>query len=154
MAPPLLWFLAGALLLGLALSGIDSDGLLLVGGLASLLLTLVTIALALPAPLQVLLYAGLVSVGYVLLRRWDRRQPERSLPPTDSSDRAEVIAPFNADGRGRVLWQGQSWAALNLIPETPLQAGQEVTVMGRQGTRLQVLPRLAASPSEILRGRP
>lgn len=140
MAPPLLWFLAGALLLGLALSGVDSDGLLLVGGLASLLLTLVTIALSLPAVLQVLLYGALVSVGYVLLRRWDRRHPERPLPPTDSSGRAEVIEAFTADGRGRVLWQGQSWAALNLMPETPLQAGQDVTVMGRQGTRLQVLP--------------
>jgi membrane protein implicated in regulation of membrane protease activity len=40
-----------------------------------------------------------------------------------------------------VLWQGQSWAALNLEPERPLPVGCSVTVMGREGTRLQVLSR-------------
>ena len=38
--PPLLWLGLGALLLSLVLIGFDSDGLLLVGGLAALLLVL------------------------------------------------------------------------------------------------------------------
>jgi membrane protein implicated in regulation of membrane protease activity len=51
-----------------------------------------------------------------------------------------VIVAFDSEGQGRVLWQGQSWAAQNLDPERPLPAGASVTVMGREGTRLQVLP--------------
>lgn len=145
MSPPLLWFVIGTALLLSALLGIDSDGLLLVGGLGGLLLTLVTIALpALPAALQGLLFALLALAGYLALRRWDRRQQERALPPPATAERAEVISGFDGQGQGRVRWQGQSWAAVNLAPETCPKAGEEVTVMGREGTRLQVLPRALA----------
>ncbi len=141
MAPPLLWFLSAAALLLLALLGVDNDGLLLVAGLCGLLLTLVAIALPwLPPVAQVLLFVALVVMGYSLLRRWARQQRERSLPPSTAAETAEVISGFDAEGRGRVRWQGQSWAAENLMPHSPLRDGQTVTVMGREGTRLQVLP--------------
>jgi len=142
MAPPLLWFLSAAVLLLLALLGADNDGLLLVAGLCGLLLTLVAIALPLLPPLaQVLLFVTLVVVGYGLLRHWARQQRERSVPLSAAAETAEVISGFDADGHGRVRWQGQSWAALNLAPDVPLLPGRAVTVMGREGTRLQVLPR-------------
>jgi membrane protein implicated in regulation of membrane protease activity len=142
MAPSLLWFLIAAALLLLTLLGIDTDGLLLMAGLAALLLTLVTILLPLlPTLLQVLLFAGLVVGGYLLLRRWARQQREGPLPQSAAAERAEVISGFDAEGEGRVRWQGQSWAAVNLAPEMRLSAGTPVTVMGRDGTRLQVLPR-------------
>ncbi len=142
MPPPLVWFLSGAALLLLALLGADNDGLLLVAGLCSLLLTLVAIALPLLPPVaQVVLFVALVAAGYSLLRRWARQQRERSVPASAAAETAEVISGFDAEGRGRVRWQGQSWAALNLTPETALPPGCQVTVMGREGTRLQVLPR-------------
>jgi membrane protein implicated in regulation of membrane protease activity len=73
------------------------------------------------------------------LHRWGGRR-ERSIPPASSGDRATVISGF-ADGReGRVLWQGQSWAATNLEDEQALSPGSEVAVLGREGTRLQVVP--------------
>ena len=115
---PLLWLGLGALLLSLVLIGIDSDGLLLVGGLAAL-----------------------VGVAYALVRRWSSRHGERAIPPAARADLAEVIAPFDLEGEGRVRWQGQSWAARNLEPSRLLPSGSAVTVMGREGTRLQVLPR-------------
>lgn len=146
MAPPLLWFLSAMALLLLALLGADNDGLLLVAGLCGLLLTLVAIALPLLPPLaQVLLFVALVVMGYALLRRWARRQRERPVALSAAAERAEVISGFTPDGQGRVRWQGQSWAAVNLAPETALPAGSEVTVMGRDGTRLQVLPRQACA---------
>lgn len=149
MAPPLLWFLSGAALLLLTLLGVDNDGLLLVAGLCGLLLTLVAIALPLLPPVaQVLLFVGLVVVGYGLLRRWARQQRERSVPASAAAETAEVISGFDAAGRGRVRWQGQSWAAENLAPETALPPGREVTVMGRDGTCLQVLPRQRGSFEE------
>jgi len=142
MAPSLLWFATAAVLLLLTLFGVDNDGLLLVSGLAALLLTLAAILIpVLPPALQVILFAGLVVSGYALLRRWSRQQREGSLPISAAAERAEVISGFDEEGLGRVRWQGQSWAALNLAPETPLPMGTQVLVMGRDGTRLQVLPR-------------
>jgi len=142
MAPPLLWFLSALVLLLLSLLGEDADGLLLVAGVCGLLLTLVAIGFpGWPAAVQVLLYVALVGAGYGLLRRWSRQQRELPLSLSASAERAEVISAFDAEGLGRVRWQGQSWAAVNLDPERSLPAGAAVTVMGREGTRLQVLPR-------------
>lgn len=141
MAPPLVWFLCSTALVLLALIGVDSDGLLLVAGLVGLLITLLNLILPLPPWLALLLFLGIAASAYGLLRRWDHRQRERHLPLTPGAERAVVISAFGEDGRGRVRWQGQSWAADNLEPETLLPPGLEVTVMGREGTRLQVLPR-------------
>jgi hypothetical protein len=139
---PLLWLGLGALLLTLVLIGLDSDGLLLLGGLAALLLVLLASALPQLAMVpQLLIFAALVGVAYTLVRRWSRHQGERTIPPAAGAELAEVIAPFDQEGEGRVRWQGQSWAARNLEPSHRLPNGSAVTVMGREGTRLQVLPR-------------
>jgi membrane protein implicated in regulation of membrane protease activity len=140
--PPLLWLIVGALLLTLVLSGLDSDGLLLVGGVTALVLGLLTSAIPqLAAAPQLLIFTVLVGAAYTLVRRWSRRQGERAIPPAAGAEQAEVIAPFDQEGEGRVRWQGQSWAARNLDPSRQLNSGSPVTVMGREGTRLQVLPR-------------
>ncbi len=144
MAPALFWLLAGLPLLALALTGFDSDGLLLMAGLAALAVALLTAAVgpSLAMALQGVLFAGLLALGYGWLRRWDRSQSERALPPSSRAESAEVISAFEAGGQGRVRWQGQSWAATNLEPTVPLLPGEAVTVMGREGTRLQVMPAL------------
>jgi len=139
---PLLWLGLGALLLTLVLIGLDSDGLLLVGGLAALLLVLLASGLPqLAAAPQLLIFAALVGTAYGLVRRWSRRHGERAIPPAAGAELAEVIAPFDPEGAGRVRWQGQSWAARNLEPSRPLSNGTAVLVMGREGTKLQVMPR-------------
>ncbi len=141
----MLWLALAALLLVLVLVGADSDGLLLIAGLAALLLGLLTTALpVLPLAAQLLLFAGLVGVAYLGLRRWSAGRQARVIPPSSRAELAEVISPFDAHGEGRVRWQGQSWAALNLAPDQTLPTGTQVTVMGREGTRLQVLPRQQA----------
>jgi len=141
MAPSLVWFLCSTALVLLALIGFDSDGLLLIAGLDGLLITVLQACVPLPTWLGLLLFLAVGGTAYSLLRRWDRRQRERSLPLAPGAEQAVVISAFAADGRGRVRWQGQSWAALNLAPETQLAPGTAVTVMGRDGTSLQVLPR-------------
>jgi membrane protein implicated in regulation of membrane protease activity len=141
LTPALFWLLAGLPLLALALVGFDGDGLLLVAGLAALAVALLTAATAaLSTTLQAVLFAVLLALGYGWLRHWDRRHGERPLPPSSRAESAEVISAFEDDGLGRVRWQGQSWAATNLEPGIPLLPGHAVTVMGREGTRLQVLP--------------
>ena len=95
----------------------------------------------LAAAAQLISFVTWVGIGYALLRRWSRRHGERPIPPAAGSELAEVIAPFDREGEGRVRWQGQSWAARNLEPSRQLPSGSAVMVMGREGTRLQVLPR-------------
>jgi membrane protein implicated in regulation of membrane protease activity len=146
-SPPLLWLLMAAGLWLLVLLGLDSDGLLLVGGTAALLMALLVAVLPLPLWLQGLAAALVTLVGYGLVRRWSSRSADPSaLAPSSRTDQADVISPFDADGRGRVQWQGQSWAAQNLQPERLLAPGERVTVMGREGTCLQVLAKDAPSP--------
>jgi membrane protein implicated in regulation of membrane protease activity len=140
-APPLFWLLVASALWLLVLLGLDGDGLLLVGGTAALALSLLLAALALPAWLQAVLFFGLAAAGYALLRRWSLQSADGGalLPP--STDQAQVISAFSAEGNGRVQWQGQSWAAQNVEPHTPLTPGERVTVMGREGNCLQVMAR-------------
>ncbi len=140
--PPLLWLLVAAALWLLVLLGIDSDGLLLVGGSAALLLALLLAALALPAWAQVVTFFSAVAIGYGLIRRWSAQPADpQSLLPAPQADQARVIGAFAPDGRGRVQWQGQSWAAQNMEPERTLSPGERVTVMGREGNCLQVIAR-------------
>jgi membrane protein implicated in regulation of membrane protease activity len=94
----------------------------------------------LPLAGQLLIFAALVGVAYSLVRRWSMDRGERAIPPAAGAELAEVIAAFDQRGEGRVRWQGQSWAARNLEPTRPLARGSAVLVMGREGTRLQVLP--------------
>jgi len=142
MAPPLLWLILSSLALVLVVLGADTDGLLLVLGLGSLLLVFATaLAPALPMLGQFVLFGVLFGTGYGFLRRWSSSQGARVIPSSPSADLAEVIVAFDGEGLGRVRWRGQSWAALNLDPAQGLALGDDVTVLGREGTRLQVLRR-------------
>jgi len=139
MPAALIWLLLGLALLLLELLGAEFEGLL-AGAIAALVVSALSAAL----PLAPLLQAGAFVAGSALLllglQRWGRRR-ERGIPPAGSGERAIVISGFNGSSEGRVLWQGQSWAATNLAAERALEAGTQVSVMGRDGTHLQVLPR-------------
>lgn len=138
--PATLWLTLALTLLLLALFGLDSEGLLMLAAAAALVLWLANALVPLPAGVQILLALALVGGGYAALRRWGGRSREHPIPPASNAGSAEVIEAFDAAGQGRVQWQGQSWAALNLAPERPLQPGTRVSVLGQEGTRLQVLP--------------
>ena len=137
---PLLWLLVATALWLLVLLGLDSDGLLLVGGSTALVLALLLTLLPLPGAVQAVLFLGVVAVSYGLVRRWlNRAGKAPTLRPPSRAEEAEVIQSLAADGRGRVRWQGQSWAARSLEGSKPLRAGERVTVMGREGNCLQVM---------------
>ena len=132
------WLLIALALLASEWLGASFDGLL-PAAVAALLISALSAVLPLPLVPQLLLFALLSGGLLVAIRRWSAQQRERSIPPSPSAERAVVITAFGGDGAGRVRWQGQSWAAENLEPHQPLPAGCEVMVMGRDGTRLQVL---------------
>lgn len=153
LPPSLLWLLVSTALWLLVLLGLDSDGLLLVGGSAALLLALLLSVLPLPAAGQAVVFLALVAASCGLVRRWLSRGAQANpLMPPARAEEAEVIDGFAADGRGRVRWQGQSWAARSLDAAKTLSAGQRVTVMGREGNCLQVMARgpglVATEPGE------
>ncbi len=149
----LLWLaLAGALLL-IELVAPGFGGFLM-GAVAALVLASLA-GLALAPGLQWALFVALTVVGTAAIWRWSQgRGAGRSLE-SSQAELAEVIEGFGGDGQlrpgdagaGRVRWQGQSWAAQNLDPATPLPPGSLVTVLGREGTRLQVLPQPPAGGS-------
>ena len=139
-AATLLWLVAGLALLGLLAAGVDLDGLI-AAGLAALVLSLMTAAVPLTPALQIAGFGALTLALLVGLQRWSQRRRQRSLPAASSADSASVISGFETaqTSGGRVRWQGQSWAAVNLEPTRGLQQGETVVVMGRDGTTLQVI---------------
>ncbi|MBE9173894.1 NfeD family protein [Cyanobium sp. LEGE 06143] len=141
-----IWLLVGLALLGLEGLGAEFDGLL-EAAVAALVVSALSALLPWPPLLQVVTFAVLSGLGLLALRGWERRSRERSIPASGHSQRAAVISGFEGTAEGRVRWQGQSWAATNLETSRTLQPGSAVTVMGRDGNRLQVLP--DAAPGEL-----
>ena len=132
------WLLIGLALLASEWLGASFDGLL-PAAVAALLISVLSAVLPLALWPQLLLF-GLLTGGLLLaIRRWSQSQKERAIAQSPAAERATVIGGFEQESRGRVRWQGQSWAADNLEPEQRLAPGAVVVVMGREGTRLQVL---------------
>ncbi|MFQ6538271.1 MULTISPECIES: NfeD family protein [Aphanothece] len=134
-----IWLLVGLALLGVEWLGAEFDGLL-EAGVAALLVSVLCALLPWPPLVQVGVFAALSLAGLLALRRWERQSRERAIPASSRSQRAEVIGGFEGNAEGRVRWQGQSWAATNLEAGQRLPPGTAVTVMGRDGNHLQVLP--------------
>ena len=61
---------------------------------------------------------------------------------------AVVLSAEAQPERWRVRWRGQSWAALNSDPTIPLQVDEEVFVVERQGTCLQVISKRSLLASD------
>jgi inner membrane protein len=138
MPAALIWLLLGLTLLLLELLGLEFDGLL-AGAVAALLVSVLGAAVPLAPLLQMAAFVLFTALLLGALQRWGRRR-ERSIPPASSGEKATVISGFSGSSEGRVLWQGQSWAATNLEADRALPPNSEVAVMGREGTRLQVMP--------------
>jgi len=139
LAVPLAWLLLAGLLLAIELSQPGFDGLM-VAALGGLSLSVVTALLPLPIWLQIGLFTVITVAGSLWLSRWSARRTPSSERRRLKEDSAEVLGTISPGGEGRVRWHGQSWAASSLDLEQSLEAGDQVLVMGREGTQLQVLP--------------
>jgi hypothetical protein len=96
--------------------------------------------------IQLLLFIASAAILLRGLQVWSRRRRQRNIPASGGSERASVISGFEAGQEaGRVRWQGQSWAAVNLEPAQTLPPGAGVMVMGREGNRLQVIGSLTGA---------
>ena len=130
-----LWLLLGA---GLCLSEllVPTAFVAAVMGLSALAVALVSIALPSP-PLQVLLWVVLSVVLIRAARRWVDRPGTKHHWDAIEGQTLTAIAP----GRdGRVLYEGQSWAARCQDPSQAIAPQMPVRVVGRRGTTLWVMP--------------
>ena len=141
---PLIWLLVAGVLLVVELVQPSFDGLMF-GVFAGLVVSVLTAFLPLQVWLQILLFSVITVLGTLWLSRWSARRNPRPGRRRLKEDTAEVLATIQPGGEGRVRWHGQSWAASSLDVETPLQAGDRVLVISREGNRLQVLPTLPPS---------
>ena len=136
---PLIWLLVAGVLLVVELVQPSFDGLMF-GVFAGLVVSVVTALLTLQVWIQIFLFSLITVLGTLWLSRWSAQRNPRPGRRLLKDNTAEVLAPIQPGGEGRVRWHGQSWAASSLDIETTLQAGDRVLVISRVGTRLHVLP--------------
>ena len=136
---PLIWLAVAGLLLAIELAQPSFDGLMF-AALGALVVSILTAITPMPLILQMIFFLLITVLGTLWLTRWSARRNPSPGGLRQRDDIAEVLAPIKAGGDGRVRWHGQSWAASSIDLETPINAGDQVVVMGREGTQLQVLP--------------
>lgn len=136
---PLIWLAVAGLLLAIELAQPSFDGLMF-AALGALLVSILTAITPMPLILQMIFFLLITVLGTLWLTRWSARRNPSPGGLRQREDIAQVLTPIKAGGEGRVRWHGQSWAASSIDLETPLNAGDQVVVMGREGTQLQVLP--------------
>ncbi|MFL0734709.1 MAG: NfeD family protein [Prochlorococcus sp.] len=139
MPLPLIWLAVAGLLLAIELAQPGFDGLLF-AAIGALLVSILTAIIPISLILQMILFLLVTAIGTIWLTRWSARRNPNPERLRQREDIAEVLTPMAAGGEGRVRWHGQSWAASSIDLETKIDAGDQVVVMGRDGTKLQVLP--------------
>ena len=133
-----IWLSLVLVLLLLTLVGVDLDGLL-EALLAALALAVLTGFVPSTAPVaQIVLFVVLGLLLFAALRIGRKPQSGGGDAAHDLGT-AVVLSAEAQPERWRVRWRGQSWAALNSDPTIPLQVDEEVFVVERQGTCLQVI---------------
>ena len=136
---PLIWLLVAGVLLVVELVQTSFDGLMF-AVFAGLVMSVLTALLPLQVWIQIILFSLITVLGTLWLSRWSAQRNPRPGRRRLKDNTAEVLATIQPGEEGRVRWHGQSWAASSLDVETPLQAGDRVLVISREGTQLQVLP--------------
>ncbi|MEO6041549.1 MAG: NfeD family protein [Croceibacterium sp.] len=111
-------------------------------GLAAIVTGLMTWALGLSVPVQVLDFVALSLIAAFSARRWLAETPIASTDPLMNRRGARmvghtalVVQPI-ADGSGRVKYGDSEWIARG----PPIPAGQRVRIVGTDGSALLVEP--------------
>jgi membrane protein implicated in regulation of membrane protease activity len=131
--PTVLWLVVGAFLCLIELV-LPTAFMAFVMGVSALIMA--AIAHLLPFNLQVLLWMGLSLLLVWLTRRFVRTKSAKQLDATE----AETLTEIPPGKTGRVLYEGNSWAAECEDHSLAIAPHQKVCVVRRKGTTLIVLP--------------
>jgi membrane protein implicated in regulation of membrane protease activity len=105
-------------------------------GISALLVAIV--APLIPVNLQIALWVGLSLLLVWMSRRFVRRT--RTGNHLDATE-AETLTEITTGSGGRVLYEGNSWAACCEDEGLTIGPNQPVYVVGRRGTTLLVIPK-------------
>lgn len=133
-----IWLGLVLVLLLLSLVGFDLDGFLEALLAALSLAVLTSFVPSTTLVVQIVLFVVVGLLLFAALRIGRRRQPGGGGTAHDLGS-AAVLSAEAPPERWRVRWRGQSWAAVNTDPSILLQVGEEVLVVGCQGTCLRVI---------------
>jgi membrane protein implicated in regulation of membrane protease activity len=131
--PTVLWLVVGTVLCLMELV-LPTAFVAFVMGVSALFVA--AIAHLVSINVQIVLWMGL-SLGLVLFSRRFARQ--KSAVKLDATE-AETLTEIPAGKSGRVLYEGNSWAARCEAHEVTIAPDQKVYVVGRKGTTLIVVP--------------
>jgi membrane protein implicated in regulation of membrane protease activity len=133
LSPTVIWLLIGT---GLCLTELvlPTAFVAFVMGISAFAVALV--AGLIPLNLQVALWALLSLVLVLLSRRLVRSRAAIKLDATE----AETLTEIQPGKAGRVLYEGNSWAARCDDPTIAIAPHQKVYVVARKGTTLIVVP--------------
>lgn len=133
LSPTVIWLLIGAILCLIEFV-VPTAFVAAMMGISALIVA--AIAGWIPLGLQIALWAVL-SLGFVLAsRRLVRTKAARNLDATE----AETLTEIPMGRTGRVLYEGNSWAAQCDDPGVAIAAHQKVYIVARKGTTLIVMP--------------
>jgi membrane protein implicated in regulation of membrane protease activity len=130
---PLSWLILGLILIAISL--VIPNPITAAFGFAGLITALV--ALSVPILAKQLLIWAILSGAILLIFYGLVPQNSKSL---ESAQQAEVAVPILAGKVGKVMCNGVQWNARCQISDAVISAGQTVTIVGRQGNTLIVLP--------------
>lgn len=130
---PTPWLVAGLMLLSFSL--LVPRPIVAALGFAGVL-TAVAARHVAPLPSQLFIW-GMLSGGFTLMLRGLVPQESKALEPVRY---ARVLEPIATGGVGRVHYAGSSWLARCQISDGAIAPGSQVTVVGRQGNTLIIVP--------------
>lgn len=133
LTPTLLWLVIGVVLC-LAEVVTPTAFVEFVMGISALMVA--AIAHLIPFSLQILLWMTLSLTLVLLSRRFVRQKAAKKLDATDG----ETLTEIPAGKTGRVLYEGNSWAARCEDDNLAIAPNQKVYIVGRKGTMLIVIP--------------
>ena len=135
LSPTVIWLVIGGALCAVELV-LPTAFVAAMMGISALIVA--TIATFLPLGLQVVIWMGLSLALSLGSRRFVRYSP-RSSAILDATE-AETLTLISPGKPGRVLYEGNSWAARCGDEAGTIEPQQKVLVVARRGTTLIVMP--------------
>lgn len=145
--PALLWLIAGVILCVMEFT-LPTAFVEFTMGISAIVIALLLLAMPqLSFGVQVVLWL-ILSVGLTLV---SRRFVSRKLPPTMENEvEAQTLTEIPAGEMGRVLYEGNSWAARCGDEAMAIAPSRRVLVVGRKGNTLIVMPQDVLQSQELL----
>jgi membrane protein implicated in regulation of membrane protease activity len=130
---PMPWLIGGLVMLGFSL--LVPEPTIVAFGFSALVTAIVAMSIPL-LPKQLLIW-GVLSVGFILILRGLVPRNSKALEPSRYARVCEAIPP---GGTGHVHYEGAVWQARCQISDEAIAPEATVSVVGRQGNTLVVLP--------------